>query len=166
MRVGDPLEDELAGGTPMTVGSPTVRAETTARAAGLRGEQVMANRQHPDPFGGESAQVRSCWMCGIRLPAGQLVADGGNACPDVRWYCRDVWGCTRRWTSHPARLTAIRPDVVETEESGELAAGLVPAGPMTKLGPRTGFTDDGGTDTALTMVASRPRWLAIQPALH
>lgn len=166
MRVGDPLEDQLAGGTLMTVGSPTVRAETTARAAGLRGEQVMANRQHQAPFGGESAQVRSCWMCGIRLPAGQFVADGGNACPDVRWYCRDVWGCTRRWTSHPARLTAIRPDEVEPETSGEQAAGLVPAGPMARLGRRNGFTDDGGADTALTMVASRPGRLAIEPALH
>jgi len=116
----------------MTVGSPTVRAETTARAAGLRGEQVMANRQDQVPFGGESVQVRSCWMCGIRLPVRQLMADGGNACPDVRWYCRDVWGCTRRWTSHPARLTAIRPDVDETEASGEQVAGLVSAGPMTR----------------------------------
>ena len=126
MRVGDPLEERLAGGTPMTVGSPT------ARAAGLRGEQVMANRQDQVPFGGESVQVRSCWMCGIRLPVRQLMADGGNACPDVRWYCRDVWGCTRRWTSHPARLTAIRPDVDETEASGEQVAGLVSAGPMTR----------------------------------
>jgi len=132
MRVGDPLEERLAGGTPMTVGSPTVRAETTARAAGLRGEQVMANRQDQVPFGGESAQVRSCWMCGIRLPVRQLMADGGDACPDVRWYCRDVWGCTRRWTSHPARLTAIRPDVDETEASGEQLTGLVSAGPMTR----------------------------------
>jgi hypothetical protein len=71
-------------------------------------------------------------MCGIRLPVRQLMADGGNACPDVRWYCRDVWGCTRRWTSHPARLTAIRPDVDETEASGEQVAGLVSAGPITR----------------------------------
>jgi hypothetical protein len=128
MRVGDPLEERLTDRTPVTVGNPTARAETTARASGLRGEQVMTNRQPP---GRESAQVRSCWMCGIRLPVGQMVADGGSACPDMRWYCRDIWGCTRRWTSHSARLTAIRPRVVETEESGEQVAGLVAAGPRT-----------------------------------
>jgi hypothetical protein len=70
-------------------------------------------------------------MCGIRLPAGQMVADGGSACLDVRWYCRDTWGCTRRWTSRSARLTAIRPDVAETLETpGEQAASLVAAGPI------------------------------------
>ena len=42
--------------------------------------------------------VESCWMCGIRVRVDQLVADGGSACPDVRWYCRDMRGCTQRWT--------------------------------------------------------------------
>ncbi len=45
-----------------------------------------------------SAMVESCWMCGIRVRVDQLVADGGSACPDVRWYCRDMRGCTHRWT--------------------------------------------------------------------
>jgi hypothetical protein len=126
MRVGDPVEERLAGRT-TTEGSPTSRAETTTRAAGLRGEQVMADRQHPSLFGGESAQIRSCWMCGIRLPVRQLMPDGGSACSDVRWYCRDTWGCTQRWTSHPARLTTIRPDAAETKASGEQVAGLVAA---------------------------------------
>jgi len=45
-----------------------------------------------------SATIESCWMCGIRLRVDQLVADGGSACPDVRWYCRDMRGCTQRWT--------------------------------------------------------------------
>ena len=140
MRVGDSLEERLAGRT-TTVGSPVARAETTARAGGLRGEQVMANRQHPAPFGGESGQIRSCWMCGIRSPVGRMVADGGSACPDVRWYCRDTWGCTQRWTAHPPRLTAIRPDVVEAEASGEQVEGLVAARPTTAmivLGPGNG----------------------------
>jgi hypothetical protein len=65
---------------------------------------------------GERAPVRSCWMCGIRLPADQLVADGGSACADVRWYCLDTWGCTERWTSRPARLVAIHPGAAETAE--------------------------------------------------
>jgi hypothetical protein len=131
MRVGDSLEEQLADRTAATVGSPAAYAETTARAAGLRGEQVMTSRDHLAPLGRESAHVRSCWMCGIRLPAGQMVADGGSACLDVRWYCRDTWGCTRRWTSRSARPTGIRPDVAETlVPPGEQVAGLVAAGPM------------------------------------
>ena len=96
MRVGDPLEERLAGRT-TTVGSPVARAETTARAGGLRGEQVMADREDPALFGGEAPQVRSCWMCGIRMPVGRMVADGGSTCPDLRWYCQDTWACTERW---------------------------------------------------------------------
>jgi hypothetical protein len=42
-------------------------------------------------------------MCGIQLPAHQMVADGGQACADVRWYCRDTKSCTERWTSRLAR---------------------------------------------------------------
>jgi hypothetical protein len=45
-----------------------------------------------------SATIESCWMCGIRVRVDQLIADGGSACPDVRWYCRDMHGCTQRWT--------------------------------------------------------------------
>jgi hypothetical protein len=44
------------------------------------------------------AANESCWMCGIRLRAGEMIADGGSACPDVRWYCRDLPACTQRWT--------------------------------------------------------------------
>ena len=50
------------------------------------------------------ASNEACWMCGVRLRADQMVADGGVACPDVRWYCLDTRGCTQRWT---ARLTAV-----------------------------------------------------------
>jgi hypothetical protein len=68
----------------------------------------------PAPHWGQPAPVRSCWMCGIRLPADQMVADGGSACTDLRWYCLDTWGCTERWTSRSARLVAIRPGAAET----------------------------------------------------
>jgi len=36
------------------------------------------------------------------LYPGQLVADGGSACADVRWYCLDMRTCTERWTSRLA----------------------------------------------------------------
>jgi hypothetical protein len=136
MRAGDSSEQLLADRTSATVGSPMARAEATARPVGLRGEQVMTDREHLTPFGAESAQVRSCWMCGIRLPVSQMVPDGGSACHDVRWYCSDTWGCTQRWTSHPARLTAIRPDVAEPVETpDEDSAGLVAASPSRSISP-------------------------------
>jgi hypothetical protein len=42
-------------------------------------------------------------MCGIQLPFHQMSADCGQACADVRWYCRDAKACTDRWTSRLAR---------------------------------------------------------------
>jgi hypothetical protein len=131
MRISDSAEERLADRTEAAVGNPTARAETTERVAGLRGEQVITNRQPSPPLEGESSPVRSCWMCGIRLPAHQMVADGGSACLDVRWYCRDTWGCTRRWTSHSARLAAIRPGrpnkAEKSEQPGEQAKGRAAA---------------------------------------
>jgi hypothetical protein len=44
--------------------------------------------------------IQTCWMCGIRLPATLMVPDGGEGCPDIRWYCQDARQCTERWTSH------------------------------------------------------------------
>ena len=47
--------------------------------------------------------VQACWLCGIRLPADHMVADGGSACADVRWSCQDKRGCTERWTARADR---------------------------------------------------------------
>lgn len=128
MWVGDSPDEQQAD---QTVRSPAAEGETTARVMGLRGEHLMTARQHADPLGGGSAQVKSCWMCGIRLPAGQMMPDGGSACLDVRWYCRDTAGCTKRWTSHSGRLTAIRPEATEPPKApAERTTGLVAAKPM------------------------------------
>ena len=54
--------------------------------------------EHQD---GGRAAVQSCWLCGIRLPTGQLIADGDPAHGDVRWYCQDTRSCTERWTARP-----------------------------------------------------------------
>jgi hypothetical protein len=57
----------------------------------------------PVDRGGQQATA-VCAMCGIELPAGAMVPDGGQACADVRWYCRDTHACTKRWTrGQPAR---------------------------------------------------------------
>jgi hypothetical protein len=50
-------------------------------------------------FAVRRATVVSCWLCGIGLQHNQMVPDGGNACSDIRWYCRDTRACTERWTS-------------------------------------------------------------------
>lgn len=43
--------------------------------------------------------VVSCWMCGIHLHQNQMVADGGSACDDIRWYCKDARACSERWVT-------------------------------------------------------------------
>jgi hypothetical protein len=46
-----------------------------------------------------SLQVARCALCAIELPLGLMVPDGGHACADLRWYCKDAKACTDRWTS-------------------------------------------------------------------
>ena len=53
-------------------------------------------------------EVAQCSLCGIALPIGLLVPDGGHACADIRWYCKDAKSCTERWTTaRPARRAHI-----------------------------------------------------------
>jgi hypothetical protein len=118
-EIGDRPEEQLAdraagrGHPPFEVPAapvnvPAPRGETVARA------EVR--------YWAEQANAKSCWMCGIRLPADQMVADGGSDCPDLRWYCRDTWACTGRWTSRSARPAAIGQGTAETPETpGEQA---------------------------------------------
>ena len=35
-----------------------------------------------------------CSLCGIALPTGLMVPDGGQACADIRWYCKDAKSST------------------------------------------------------------------------
>jgi hypothetical protein len=77
----------------------------------------MADEARTPPaegFAGRRVTVVACWLCGISLPRNQMVPDGGSACSDVRWYCRDARECTERWTS-PRRA-----------QSTQLAAGQRP----------------------------------------
>ena len=82
----------------------------------------MIHQHRLDPLGGERAEIRSCWMCGIRLPGDQMVADGTGACLDLRWYCRDTYECTKRWTSRSVgsvvhRIAAERPKAPGKQEA-------------------------------------------------
>ena len=49
-----------------------------------------------------SLQAAKCALCGLELPLGLLVPDGGHACADLRWYCKDAQSCTQRWTARLA----------------------------------------------------------------
>lgn len=82
----------------------------------------MADQQSLVPAPRGLASVTTCWMCGIRLSGGHMVADGGSACADLRWYCLDMRGCTERWTSRSARPADIRHSTAENAgEAGQEA---------------------------------------------
>jgi hypothetical protein len=75
------------------------RGRAIAALPGAGGALIMTRNEATVAAWTPQAMVQSCWMCGIRLGADQMVADGGSACSDVRWYCRDTRGCTQRWTA-------------------------------------------------------------------
>jgi hypothetical protein len=103
---------------------PAPGAKTAARAEDFPGEQPIADQVRSVRYWAEQANVKSCWMCGIRLPAHKMVADGGSACRDLRWYCQDKRACTERWTVRPARAAAISQGTAETSETpGEQPTG-------------------------------------------
>ena len=77
-----------------------------------------------------------CSLCGTTHPAGEMVSDGGEACADVRWYCKDVLACTQSWTARsPAArrraaatpATAPRPDAADRNPADRNPADRNPA---------------------------------------
>jgi len=56
----------------------------------------MARQRKDHPRRSRSAQ---CSLCGFAFPLDLMVPDGGQACADIRWYCKDVESCTQRWTA-------------------------------------------------------------------
>ena len=61
---------------------------------GPRLASVEPPRDHPRPL-----EVAQCSLCGVARPLGLLVPDGGQACADIRWYCKDSKSCTERWVA-------------------------------------------------------------------
>jgi hypothetical protein len=74
--------------------------------------------------------VAQCSMCGTALPLALLVPDGGQACADIRWYCKDAESCTERWTTARPPGRAHTPPVPRTATAGagEPAPDQAPAG--------------------------------------
>jgi hypothetical protein len=68
-------------------------------------------------------------MCGIALPLALLVPDGGQACADIRWYCKDAKSCTERWTTArpPGRAHTSAVPGSDFADAGEAAPDGMPA---------------------------------------
>jgi hypothetical protein len=73
--------------------------------------------------------LAQCSLCGITRPLGLLVPDGGQACADIRWYCKDARSCTERWTTAHPRARTHTPEVPGPvlADAGEAAPEEAPA---------------------------------------
>lgn len=92
---GQAAEMPAAAMTAWRETGPEQRAITSGPAPATPLTAVQRSRPRP-------LEVAECSMCGVALPLGLLVPDGGQACDDIRWYCKDAMSCTERWTT--ARL--------------------------------------------------------------
>jgi hypothetical protein len=86
----------------------------------LRGWGASMARQRKDRL--SQLQSAQCSLCGIVLPIGMMVPDGGQACADIRWYCKDAKSCTERWTAGLPGTGHVAP----APSVSELRAGAVP----------------------------------------
>ena len=81
-------------------------------------------RNRPRPL-----EVAQCSMCGIALPLALMIPDGGQACVDIRWYCKDAMSCTQRWTSvnTPGRAHMPTAPYDAVADTRQVAPGRAPA---------------------------------------
>jgi hypothetical protein len=85
---------------------------------------AATQRNRPRPL-----EVARCSLCGIALPLGLLVPDGGQACADIRWYCKDAVSCAKRWTTAnpPARAHVPAAPDDTSRDAGKAAPDKAPA---------------------------------------
>jgi hypothetical protein len=88
-----------------------------------------ADRATPRDGGPRQLPSAQCSLCGITLPTGLLVPDGGQACTDIRWYCKDAQSCTERWTASLPGHAPIAPTPPAAAASLETPAAGEPALP-------------------------------------
>jgi hypothetical protein len=108
------------------VTSPETEPEQLPASPGLALAEPPAATQ-PDRL--RPLEVAQCSLCGIALPLGLLVPDGGQACANIRWYCKDAKSCTERWTTARPPRRAHIPAVPGTAVAGagEPAPDAAPA---------------------------------------
>jgi hypothetical protein len=94
-----------------------VQNTTTSDPAPAR-PATATQRNPPRPL-----EVAQCSLCGIALPLGLLVPDGGQACADIRWYCKDAMSCAQRWTTANPPTRAHMPAAPDdtTRDAGKAA---------------------------------------------
>lgn len=112
-----------------------VQNTTTPDPAPARPAATQHNRPRP-------LEVAECSLCGIALPLGLLVPDGGQACTDIRWYCKDAMSCAHRWTTATSPVSApvpaapddtspdagkAAPDEASAELPGDMSEAAQPA---------------------------------------
>ena len=108
--------------TPRETGPEQLPADPDPVPAASEAPTAPAQREPLRPL-----QVAQCSLCGVALPLGLLVPDGGPGCADVRWYCKDAKSCTERWTTarpprHP-HMPAIPGPAEASAELDEVTAG-------------------------------------------
>lgn len=98
------------------------RGQRPGRIGGVRvSQQPLQWMRAAAQTGKHGAGEATCAMCGTELPVSLMVPDGGEACTDVRWYCRDTVACTERWTEiHARRVAADERDRLQEPENGHL----------------------------------------------
>jgi hypothetical protein len=105
-----------------------------------------------------SLQAAHCSLCGTLLPVGLMVPDGGQACADIRWYCKDARSCTERWTAHPPVARVALPSAGVREIVGgqrpDAGFGGPPTGPVRAAAGAQGY----GSPAAAVIPLVGPRY--------
>jgi hypothetical protein len=99
----------------VTTVSPETGPEQLAVSARLALAEPPAAAQPGRP---RPLEIAQCSLCGIATPLGLLVPDGGQACADIRWYCKDARSCTERWTADRPQARAYTQAVPGTAVAG------------------------------------------------
>jgi len=122
----DPWPEAFAQADARARGDARTQADGRAEAHGEAPARpaTATQRNRPRPL-----EVARCSLCGIALPLGLLVPDGGEACADIRWYCKDAMSCAKRWTTAnpPARAHMPAAPDDTSRDAGKAASDKAPA---------------------------------------
>jgi hypothetical protein len=115
----------------MAAGGLATSPETGPEQLPASPRLTLAGPPPPDqPGRPRPLEAAQCALCGIARPLGLLVPDGGPACADIRWYCKDAKSCTERWTTARPPQRPHMPAVlgIATAAAGEPAPDTALAG--------------------------------------